>query len=146
MVAIKITDPDALDKLTEVEGEAWRLKQDADVDSPYGFHMWKRWFEMLEQLRKAHPTFLSGEVMRDNLAGSKGLIQGEDGQSQWTIGYDGTIALLPWSVSPEKRLKAIDVGFAVILQGSAVTLQPDAEFDEELEEREESGLQLDSGF
>ena len=36
-MTVRITDPDALDKMAQIEGDGWKRQQDQDRKSAYGF-------------------------------------------------------------------------------------------------------------
>lgn len=108
METVRIDDPDALDKMAEIEGENWKKLQEQRPESAYGFHAYLNGWKEIEA------EGLVGEVSpREAVPGGDGAIYGEGGYSRYSVNSKGEIVLLKWSARPEKIEKAMQLGFTV---------------------------------
>jgi hypothetical protein len=115
-VSVYIFQPDALDLLTQVEGQSWREQQEARPNSEYGFFAYLKAWQFL--IREGYEKKLTCHDVLDHeeVVGHRGdgAIYGNGGWSRFVVTLgDGRIVLLGWSTHAEKIEKAKALGFDV---------------------------------
>lgn len=112
--APKIFDPDALDRMARVEGEAWRQKQEADKTSAFGFYAYLAGWRVIEKegyVGEASPYEAIAMDMVPGVKGGDGAIYGDGGYARYTVTRDGTIRFDYGMASRERQEKARAEGF-----------------------------------
>jgi hypothetical protein len=107
--SVRISDPDAFEKMTVIEGENWAKTQKQNLTSPFGFFVYLDAWKSIERqgyVGEAKPS----ELVLDG----DGNIYGEGGYSRYTVNEFGKITLAKWSTRKEKADKAQELGFDVI--------------------------------
>jgi hypothetical protein len=108
-----IYDTDALDRLTDVEGEAWRKLQDRNQDSPYCFHAWKRAWDYRQRMMIEDPSYAEEPVATFLEESGDGAIYGNGGWDRYVVRLTGELVLLSGSASSRNKTKAEQAGFTV---------------------------------
>lgn len=111
-MAAYVFDPDALFRLAELEGDEWLRTQEADPESPYGIHAWKRAWETRQALIQTNPEY-SDEPVSSFVEGGDGAIYGAGGWRRYVVAPDGELVLLGWSATPDACSRAEATGFRV---------------------------------
>ena len=110
---IFIYDPDALDKLTAVEGESWKRHQLENARDSNSFPTWVRaWNHMKSEGLDCAPDNFSPGMVFDSIG--DGAIYGEGGYARYIVRCTGEIVLLKWSTRDAKLELAKEVGFTVV--------------------------------
>lgn len=105
-----IYELNALDRMAAVEGGAWRVTQDRDQKSPYGFFAYlEAWGRKLD----AGADAADDALMEFLAAPGDGAIYGNGGYARYAVSNAGEIVLLAWSTLPEKKEIARAQGFTV---------------------------------
>jgi hypothetical protein len=109
--SVHITDPDALDKMAELEGQRWLKTQQQNPESHYSFPAY------LNAWKEIEAEGIQGEdvswAFRELLHGGDGAIYGDGGYSRYTVTNHGEIVLQGWSTHADKIAKAKQLGFSV---------------------------------
>lgn len=108
-----IYDPDALDRLTDVEGEAWRKLQDRHPTSPYCFHAWKQAWDEKQRMVAENPEYADEPVSSFLAESGDGAIYGNGGWDRYAVRLNGELVLMTWSATSSNREKAARAGFTV---------------------------------
>ena len=105
--AVKISDPDAFEKMTKVEGPNWAKTQKQNPESDFGFFAYKKaWEEIVS-------SGYEGKASPRELLKGDGAIYGEGGFSRYMVDEHGNIILAKWSTQEDKIKKAEALGFDV---------------------------------
>jgi hypothetical protein len=108
---VHITDPDALNKMAELEGPQWLKTQQQNPKSHYSFPAYlNAWKEIEDQGIQGEDVLWA---FRELLDGGDGAIYGDGGYSRYTVTNNGEIVLQGWSTRDEKKEKAKQLGFTV---------------------------------
>jgi hypothetical protein len=112
VVVVHITQPEALEVLTKLEGARWRLSQEARPDAPYGFFFWLRaWNAKLEAGLQDVPVSLCQFGARATRAP---ILYGEEGYRRYYVNTTGELALMSDSALPDAVSKAHLLGIRMM--------------------------------
>ena len=101
-MAVFISDPDAFEKIQQIEGPNY-----TDNGGAYSFSAYFRaWYDYY----RPYPEHISPEMTVD-VDGGDGAIYGEGGYNRYIVMGDGEIIFNPLFARPEKVEQATRVGF-----------------------------------
>lgn len=109
---VHITQPEALEVLTQLEGTRWRRSQEARPDAPYGFYFWLRaWNAKLEAGLQDEPVPLCQFGARATRAP---ILYGDEGYRRYYVQSNGQLSLMTDSALPGFVAKALELGIPTI--------------------------------
>jgi hypothetical protein len=110
-MSVRITDPDAFEKMTAVEGERWARYTTQRRATENFFHVKESYCEAVCMLKKVGQDPVAGratELMEGN------VIYGDAGYARYIVQNSGEIVLDGRTTRPERVQQAKAVGFRVI--------------------------------
>ncbi len=109
-MSVRLTDPDALERLAALEGESWLQEQYRRPTSPYGFLAMRAAWDARAASEFAHDESVSFTDFMDT---PNRVLYGEGGWARFMVSDEGIITLLAGTTRPAKASRALELGFDV---------------------------------
>jgi hypothetical protein len=109
-MGVFIFQPDALDKMAEVEGQRWKDLQIQMGERDCCFFLWLAAYKLSEQEKWHEIDVATHEILKK---GHESTIYGAGGWTRYRVQSDGEIIFLQYFATTETSEKAAKIGFTV---------------------------------